>query len=344
MPRSLVAALAALLLVPAAASAKSLPRATPIDLGAQHYGADPGLPDPFAQQHIPSWLRAWSEGGVRSAASYPGPIAKEQKFQDQDGHILTLATDNGSVDLTPFANLLASTYHHDEIELIKVFVTNTSNLEDLCGSDAVACYAPDPGRRTGLMVVSYQSNEIVHAVIHEYGHHIDNNTWNLAGINGCPVDGDGSRRWFFARQMADNILRNLTCNPNGDWGTLLPEVYAEDYAQMAGIPRSEYHPAIVVRPPSALEKAKLKADIDRPFLPKQQQVKSRSSSNGTATFSLRAGPIPVFISAKNRHGVDKVKVRGCHFENFSDVFKGRCRLEVRTFHARQRFSFKLVTH
>jgi hypothetical protein len=341
MPRSLIAALAALLLLPAAAAAKPLPVAHPIDLSKAGYGADPGLPDPNAVQHIPGWLRSWSESDLHAAAEYPGPVAKEEQYQDEDGHILTLGTDNASVDLRPFASLLASTYHGEEIERIKVFVTNTATLESFCGSDAVACYAGDVGSPDGVMVISYESDNIIHAVIHEYGHHIDNNTFNFAGLHSCGIDGDGSRLWFLARERRDRITKHLTCNPNADWGHLYPEVYAEDYAQMVGIPRSEYHPAISVAQPSNAMLAAIQHDIDVRFAPTTQKIKGRAGSNGRASGKLKLG-FPVFLEARKTKGVAGIGVSGCSYRGVKDVYFGTCKVTVKTKRARQKFSFTLV--
>jgi hypothetical protein len=342
MPRFLIAALTALLLVPAAAaSAKPLPKAHPIDLSKVHYGADPGLPDPNAVRHIPGWLRSWSKSDVHAAADYPGPVAKEEQYQDEHGHVLTLGTDNPAVDLQPFANLLASTYHGDEIERIKVFVTDTATLEAFCGGDAVACYAGDSGSPDGVMVISYMSDNIIHAVIHEYGHHIDNNTFNFAGLHNCGIDGDGSRLWFLARERRDRITRHLTCNPDADWGHLYPEVYAEDYAQMVGIPRSDYHPAISVAPPSGAMLAAIKQDIDVRFAPTTQKIKGRSGSDRTASGKLKLG-FPVFLSARKAHGVAGIGVSGCGYRGVKDVYFGTCKVTVKTKRARQKFSFTLV--
>jgi hypothetical protein len=257
--------------------------------------------------------------------------------------VLTLATDNAAVDLVPFANLLASTYHYGEIEFVHVFVTDGANLTQLCGASAAACYAADdPGRtRGGVMVVSYEDEDIAHAVIHEYGHHVDNNTYNLGRLSDCGINGDGSRRWFFARDMQDRILDRLSCDPQGDWGQLLPEVYAEDYAQMVGIPRAEYHPAITVPPPSTAQKNQLKADLDSPFEPTTRKLKGRSSSSGVRTFRVRIG-LPVFLSARKARGVRSVRTSGCNYQGFRNVFRGTCRVVVKTRKARSRFSLNLV--
>lgn len=348
MPRVLIALLASLAAVAAlapvgSASASRLPRVHAVDLSGVHGPAN--LPDPAAAKHIPPDLRAWTRRGAHAADHWTGdPNIAEQRFEDEHGHVLTFATDNPNVDLTPFASLLASTYHYGEIELVHVFVTNTATLEQICGGDAAACYAGDRDRKHfGLMIISYEYEDPAHAVIHEYGHHIDNNTYNLDKLSNCGEDGDGSRRWFFARQMQDNILDRLSCDPEGDWGTLLAEVYAEDYAQMVGIPPEEYHPAISVPRPTSGQKAALRKDLDAPFTPASKKVKGRSSARGTVTFRLRAS-LPVFLSARSAHGVRGIAVRGCAFSNVADVYRGNCKITVRTKRPGGRFSFKLLIY
>jgi hypothetical protein len=348
--RCLIILVAACLVWPASSSAldrvpddPSLPLAHRVDLSGAHAGDR--LPDAGATPHIPRFLQFSHGGGVRAADHWTGMDVKEEQFRDEHGHVLTFATDNASVDLTPFANLLASTYHYGEIEFVHVFVTSDATLTRLCGASAAACYAADdPGKSPGgVMVISYEDSNITHAVIHEYGHHIDNNTYNLGRLSDCGINGDGSRRWFFARQMQDNILDNLSCNPDGNWGDLLPEVYAEDYAQMVGIPRAEYHPAIALRPPSARQKRALKADIDSPFKPQTRKVSGRSGASGLSSFRFRAS-VPVFLSARKKHGVRSLSTRGCTVRGFSSVVSGTCTVVVRTTRSRGRFSFSLVAY
>jgi hypothetical protein len=336
--RHLLALIAVALVLPATATATatataSLPSAHRVDL--THATAAAELPDLGAKPRIPAYLKF-------SAARRQAP-AKEERYRDEHGHVLTLGTDNAGVDLAPFANLIASTYHYDEVELVYVFVTGQASLTRICGAGAAACYgADDPGnKRTGTMVVSYEDEDIAHAVIHEYGHHVDNNTYNLGRLSDCGINGDGSRRWFFARDMQDNILDNLSCDPRGDWGQLLPEVYAEDYAQMAGIPRAEYHPAITVPPPTARQKSQLKADLDSPFAPTTRKLKGRSSASGAKRFTVRVS-LPVFLSARKTRGVRSVKTRGCSYRGFTDIFAGTCKVVVKTKRPGGRFSLDLV--
>jgi hypothetical protein len=329
--RLALALIALSLLLPAAAGADpgGLPRAHRVDIS--HAKGPAGPIDSGAKLRFSAYAKALRQTPV-----------KEEQYRDEHGHVLTLGTDNADVDLAPFANLLASTYHHDEIELVRVFVTDERRLTQICGATAAACYGSDgEGKRTGLMVISYEDDNITHAVIHEYGHHVDNNQYNLGRLSDCGTSGDGSRRWFFARDMQDRILDRLSCDPRGDWGQLLPEVYAEDYAQMVGIPRSEYHPAITVPPPTTRQKRQLKADLDSPFTPVKRKLKGRSSASGVSVFTVRVA-LPVFLSAKNAKGVRKVSTSGCGYPGFDNVFEGTCRVVVKTTRARARFSFNLV--
>jgi hypothetical protein len=351
--RLLIALLATVLLCPAAALASSsggrvpddpsLPLVHSVDLSGVK--APARLPDAGAQPRIPAFLEFSHGGGVRAADHWAGRDVKEEQFRDEHGHVLTFATDNAAVDLVPFANLLASTYHRDEIEFVHVFVTSEATLTELCGASAAACYAADnPGKSPGgVMIISYEDSDIAHAVIHEYGHHIDTNTYNLGGLSSCGTSGDGSRRWFFARQMQDNILDNLSCDPDGDWGQLLPEVFAEDYAQMVGIPRAEYHPAIALRPPTARQKKAIRTDIDRPFAPSTRKVSGRSGASGLRSFRFRTS-LPVFLAARKRHGVRGLETRGCALRGVKNVVSGTCTVVVQTTRRRGRFSFNLVAY
>jgi hypothetical protein len=355
LPAALVAAL---LLLPASAAGAaaptslreldrvpadpSLPLAHPVDLSQVQ--APDRLPDLGAKPRIPGFLKFSERGDAHAADHWTGTPVKEEQYQDTHGHVLTLATDNAGVDLAPFANLLASTYHYGEIEFVHAFVTSGDNLREICGGEAAACYGADDPQRlpSGVMVVSYEDSDVTHGVIHEYGHHVDNNTYNLGGLSDCGIDGDGSRRWFFAREMEDRILDNLSCDPRPGWGQLLPEVFAEDYSQMVGIPRAEYHPAIRLDPPTARQKRRLKRDLDAPFEPVARQVSGRASRSGKATFRFRSA-IPVFVAARSAKGVRSVRVRGCNFERFTDVFAGSCRVAIRA-KPGGRYSFRLVVY
>src|ERR687894_516594 len=102
MPRILLAAVAALLLLPAVASAHDH-KPTPIE------GAD--IPALVAENgagtqpvlHMDPQIPKWLARGVRSASHFGPNELKQEQFQDGHGHIITVATDNPVVDLQPYA-------------------------------------------------------------------------------------------------------------------------------------------------------------------------------------------------------------------------------------------------
>jgi hypothetical protein len=74
--------------------------------------------------------------------------------------------------------------------------------------------------------------------------------------------------------------------------------------------------------------------------PATQKVKGRSSASRTSVFRARL-PIPVFAKFHAAHGVRSVALRDCSFPGVERVYRGSCKLVVKTKRARQRFSFKL---
>ncbi len=256
---------------------------------------------------------------------------KVQTFQDQHGHGIVIETDNDAIDLRLFAEILASTYHRGEISQLYTVVTSNAGVASTCGAQAVACYIPrDPDRSAvGTMVVSYQDDDIGHTVFHEYGHHMDNQLYNLGGSSGCRFDNDGSRRWFFTRDVENRIFDSTTCNPDADWSTLLGELYAEDFArlsaQTSGAQISAYDPRMPAPPPTATVLAALKRDIDRPFVARTKRLRgSFKRRTVRRTISLDA---PAFLELTGASEVRRARVSGCATP-YEEVFVGRCRLSM----------------
>src|SRR3712207_8016342 len=48
-------------------------------------------------------------------------------------------------------------------------------------------------------------------------HHLDAGLWNLTPLGLCGLSNDGSRRWFFERQVADNIIDETGCDVDTRW-------------------------------------------------------------------------------------------------------------------------------
>jgi hypothetical protein len=121
--------------------------------------------------------------------------ASTELFSDHHGHEFTISTDVPELDLTPFAELLAGAYHHDEIEDLHVTVLAPEHVGAVCGVDAAACYLAEDAARSfrGQMWVPSSDPDLRHIVVHEYGHHVDNQLINLGHLGACAFDNDGSR-------------------------------------------------------------------------------------------------------------------------------------------------------
>jgi hypothetical protein len=216
-------------------------------------------------------------GAVKARAAQ----AATRVFDDGHGRRIHLASEVPGLDLAPYARLLGGIpLHGREIEFVTVTVAAPDKVGAICGSsDAAACYgADDPGRSPrGHMYIPASDPDLKHIVTHEYGHHVDNQLLNLAGLGfGCDVDGDGSRRWFFTRDLEDGIYnRGYDCSPVTEWDHLLPELYAEDFARANGMTGW----VLPVPPPSRNELGALRLDIAHPF--------RRSSSRSRVTLSRR---------------------------------------------------------
>jgi len=128
-------------------------------------------------------------------------------YRSATGESVTIFVSNAyPVDPTVgqrWANFLASLVHGSELSSVIVFLAPASQVEQLCGQDAVACYsaqdkllvAPGEDPATDL------SAEAV--ITHEYGHHIAANRSN------APWDAldTGTKRWASSIQVCAKALK-----------------------------------------------------------------------------------------------------------------------------------------
>jgi hypothetical protein len=225
--------------------------------------------------------------------------ATTRVFQDAHGNSIRISTSVRGLDLTPYARLLAGIpLHGAEIQYLAVEVVTPDKIGAICGSaDAAACYGPDnPGRsRAGQMFIPSADRDLAHIVVHEYGHHMDNQLLNLAGLGyGCDMDGDGSRGWFFARDLENQIFdRGFNCSPATQWDHLLPELFAEDFTRANGL-RGWVMP---VPPPSRRVLDAMRDDVARPFhrqtararisIPRRGEFRKRLTVSGWTAIGVR---------------------------------------------------------
>ena len=220
-------------------------------------------------------LGEWrAKGEVTDTIVPPSPQARAanarvERFTDEHGHTLTLITEQPGLDLLPYARVLAGLHHLGEIEDVIVEVVAPTSIGGICGDpDALACYAPeDPVRSLrGRIWIPSSHGDLLHIIVHEYGHHVDNQLVNLGHLasSGCGFDNDGSRNWFFERDADDPIFdTGISCAPSAQWSHLLGEIYAEDYTWLNG--NRSWWPGLALGPPADRHLDALAGDLATPF-------------------------------------------------------------------------------
>jgi hypothetical protein len=316
---------------------------TPLDLGAvppsngrvPDLGATPGK--------APHWLKPSSKKLLRGAHHWEGMEVKEQQFQDEHGHVVTLATDNPVVDLGPWARRLVSGYHYGEVELVHVFVTSLLSVQDICGETAIACYIPDDPDElfTGVIVISHEDPDSVHTMLHEYGHHMDNQLYNLSRVTDCGYSADGSRRWFFARDMENDILNNTGCSFETPWEYLLGELYAEDYAQLSGLRFEEFDPRLSSPGPTQGQLEALRHDVDAPFIPQVHSFKGKWKKTKRTEYMALDGPS--FLDLVSDKGARGITARDCD-TLYEDVFEDLCTVRFKRLGRSKKYSVRIEAY
>ena len=207
-------------------------------------------------------------------------VARSEVFSDPHGHRITLATAVPGLSLAPYAQVFAGIYHHDEIQDVTIEIVATDQIETVCGPEAVGCYLPeDPAysyRGTMWIPASSPSplDDWTQIAVHEYGHHVDNQLLNFADVLpglGCDFASDGSRNWFFEREIEDHILSGTTCDPDAAWESLLGELYADDFTWLNG--NTGWWDGMPVPPPTERQLAAMQRDFDHP-LPETRRIRA----------------------------------------------------------------------
>lgn len=226
-------------------------------------------------------------------------------YTDAHGHEFGIQTYPGVAPeeaLDRVASLLSTVPHSWEIEHLEVLVVNLADMPAYCGSEiAQACYLPrDPDRSfDGWMIVGWDDPELPHTVAHEYGHHMDNRLLNIAHLSVVCSDwsGDGSRRWFIARELSDDIFSaGFDCIAGSPWETQLAELYAEDFAVLAG--SNGWGRITAVPPPSGDVLSELSDDIHDPLLPRTSKVRGRLSRRGSRKVHRFRVRMPTFFEIR----------------------------------------------
>lgn len=270
-------------------------------------------------------------------------------FADSAGRSITIDSTIPGADLNPVAAVLNSAYHGAEISDLIVHVVRFSEMETVCGSkDVIACYqASDPTRNgNGQLWFAMDDPDWKHSLIHEYGHHMDNQLLNIAHLAAfeldadCGINGDGSRDWFFVRVISTGLSSKFGCRTNS-WENLLPELFAEDFVALNGI--IGWQLSTAPKPSSKVLKA-MKFDIDNAIKLAQTKLTKKIKHNRTYTKTVTTPNISflyVYVSgAKGRdfdiwvypHGKNKLwskaQTRGRNESYFDFIDVGKWDIKV----------------
>lgn len=184
------------------------------------WASEPGFPPPRDRV-----LRQDEPLAFAAAASY-------RSYPDGDGH--TVRIDAGTYsDATAreVAAELGELVHGDEMNELSVRLVTPLEMQLICGSGSLACYAPGPA----LMVLDgtdYQGRPSrTFLMAHEYGHHVAENRTNAPWFAG----NWGTKRWASYEQICRLAERGVALpgsySRRGYWRNP-GEAFAEAYAFM----------------------------------------------------------------------------------------------------------------
>jgi hypothetical protein len=144
---------------------------------------------------------------------------------DDQGRPITFDVVAPGVDVEWYASLLRPAGHGNEISTVTIRIVPPDRIGIHCGLLAEACYGA-PGGNATIIIPAGQDEDVAHALIHEYGHHLDR-SWTVAGFN----EPNGTPVWWAARGMAGLLSSgSVAYDYSLGWNRSTGEVFAEDYA------------------------------------------------------------------------------------------------------------------
>jgi hypothetical protein len=221
-----------------------------------------------------------------------------------------------------WADFLASLIHGSEISSVTVYLAPDSQISELCGQDAVACYSS----RDSLLIApgdDPSSDLSAEAVItHEYGHHIaahrENTPWAAVDY--------GTKRWASAMQVCARTKKGDLAPGAEDpvrYETNPGEGFAESYRVLnersEGRAETPWRIVSEALYPSDAALAALNLDVTSPWL-----ANATSTLRGRVTRATRVRTYTVATPLDGRFGVT---LRAGGATRYSlDVLSGTTRL------------------
>ena len=194
------------------------------------------------------------------------------QYRTSTGELVTIyASDSYPVDPAMgqrWADFLASLVHGPEISTVTVLLTTPTQIERVCGPNAVACYSPQgavlytPGEDPGTDL----SAEAV--ITHEYGHHV---AANRSDAPWSALD-SGPKRWASSLQVCARTrsgelfpgaedAAHYTLNPGEGWA----ETYRVLNERKAGLPEAPWEIVSQSLYPTAAALTAAEQDVTNPW-------------------------------------------------------------------------------
>ena len=162
------------------------------------------------------------------AAPIPAATAELTTDDDGRGNTMRFSLEAPGVTVAAPAEILRGAVHGPEVSTVLVRIVPAAQVPGRCESPtARACYR---GRSDGtgeITLPAVDSPELDRVLLHEYGHHIDNNVRNTG------IEPDGTPGWWRERGVAallagGSVARDYRLG----WDRSLGELFAEDYVQL----------------------------------------------------------------------------------------------------------------
>ncbi|MDQ5820315.1 MAG: hypothetical protein M3540_02630, partial [Actinomycetota bacterium] len=221
-----------------------------------------------------------------------------------------------------WADFLATLVHGSELATVKAYVAPLSEVQRICGSQALACYSPRDLQLVAPGEDPYPDTSSEAVVTHEYGHHVANNRrnppWNAVSW--------GPKHWSSYLQVCSKTNTgvfvpgartrpNYALNPGEGWA----EAYRVLNERKAGLTESLWE--IVARAfyPDDTALARIEQDVLSPWL-----GATAESRRGSFTRTTRARSYTV---ATPLDGTLAVRLRGPRAARLTlDLFSGSTRI------------------
>ena len=158
-----------------------------------------------------------------AALAATGPAeAAQRSVNDGAGNRIRISLEDPGARAPAIAATLRQAAHGQEIDRVTIRVVPASSVARLCASRAArACYR-GASDGSGEIIVPATGSGIEHALVHEYGHHIDNSFRHRAA--GEP---NGTLGWWRARRMSVRVRAGEVA---GDYSKGWPRSVGEMFA------------------------------------------------------------------------------------------------------------------